>query len=251
MKKIIALLFLASVSHAGTITTAFSPLGTITFSSGTNSSIPIAIDSQTVSPSGTGGSSPMTWSMTIGSGSNRFLALGCSTAFGVISGITINGTPLVLSTQAVINLDPNAASIWTLVAPPSGSQSIVVTWAGSSNHGVYCAATSFTGVNQSSPIDVSTASFNSPGTGTQTATLTTITKNDMLFDAIEDRQGTGDTVGGGQTAFGAFVDGVQSGGTSTKTSTNAGAYSMSWTTVNGGAGGAVANVIIAIAPAIP
>lgn len=207
--------------------------------------IPV-IDAQTISPSGTGGGSPLTWSHTI-SGTNRLMVLGCSTAFGQISGITVGGNAMTLSTQAIGASDPNAAQIWTLIAPPTGSQSIVATFINSSNNGVYCAATSFTGANQSTAVDVSTASFNSPGAGTQTATLTTLSANDMLLDVIEDRQGTGDTVGGGQTAFGTFVNGgVHSGGISTKLVTAPGTYSMTWTTVNAGGGGQVIQSVIAI-----
>lgn len=254
MKKILALLFLCGTAHAGTITTAFSPLGTITFSSGTAapSSIPVVVDSQTVSPSGTGGSSPMTWNMTIGSGSNRFLAVACVADFGIISGVTVNGSAMTRSAaESNCGADPRETSFYTSINPPSGSQAIVATWSGSSNHGMFCIAKSYTGVNQSSPIDISTGSFNTPGSSTNTVTWTTTVNNDLLMDAASGADATGATVivaGSGQTAYGNFGDSAAGyvGAISTKASTTAGSQTMQWTNITSGCQSA-----IAIAPANP
>lgn len=255
MKKILFLfLIVPGIASAGTITTAFNPLGTITFSSASITSIPITIDSQTFSPSFTGGSSPLTWNMTIGSGSNRFVAIGCQNAFSTISGITLNGSALTLQhTQTSPSGDPETTTMWSMVAPPSGSQSIVVSFSGSSNNGCSCSATSFTGVNQSAPVDISSGAYNTPGSGTNTVTFTTTVKNDMLMDSIVDRQGsTNDIPGSGQTGFNLFSGlGVMSGGISTKSATTAGSYSMTWTGTNSGGGNQVCQSAIAIVPANP
>lgn len=106
-----------------------------------------------------------TWSHTC-SGSDRFLIVGTQ-AGASITGVTYNGVAMTLiDTQGLTKM-------WYLIAPATGSNSIVATAASSTY--IMTGSVSYTGVNQSSPIDATVK-----GTDSGVAvdeTLTTIADN--------------------------------------------------------------------------
>lgn len=237
MKKLLLMLFIPGISFAGTITTSFSApgAGTIIFSSGAvsgGSAQTIAFD--TISASGfVSGSSPLTWNHTIGSGSNRFLAVGCGTYVAdTVTGITVGGNAMTL--QHITGMAGQVqAAIYTYINPPSGVQAIAVSASSGISNRVKCGAISWTGVNQSVGVDISTGQINTVGAGVQASTITTTVANDILFDFVSD-DNTGETIspsagqaqqfhddGSGPTVFG-----------STMTATTAGNYRMGWSVVN-------------------
>lgn len=189
----------------------------------------IAFDSSTLYTR-SGASSPGSWNMTIGSGVDRFLVVGCAyTAGRTITGVTIGGSALTQSTGTFEAADPAGTFIFTYKNPPSGSQTLAVSWAGGSgDQGVDCGAISFSGVSQSNPIDVSTGSYTTGSTAA--ATLTTNGSNEYLIDILNDTGGGINTAGGSQTAYNRVAN-ISEGNMvveSTQAATTAGTYSNSW-----------------------
>lgn len=190
----------------------------------------IVFDSSTSSgfQSGVGN---VSWNMTLANGPNEFLAVGCGTRISdTITGITVGGASMTLSTNTKSS-SAEATYIFTKASPASGSQSIVVTAGSSIKDRTKCGAVSWTGVAQTSSVDVATGTRNNGG-GIQASTMTTTVANDVLFDVVSDGN-TAETInpssGQGQfflnstnwTVFG-----------STKTTTTAGIYGMGWAVVN-------------------
>jgi hypothetical protein len=226
MKKLLVLtLFLPAISFAGTITTSFNPLGTITYSSGTAAAggggTGITFDA-TSSSNTVGISGGTTFNLTIGSCSYRFLAVACGGSFDTTTA-TVGGNSMTVSTRTILG---QGWIIYTYVAPPSGSQSIALAWTNALSRP--CAAASFCGVNQSTPIDVSTATFNFPDAGNSSATLVTTASGDALFDIVTTADNTNipATTQSGQTAI--FTSLTYSMGISTRAVTTAGSYDMGW-----------------------
>lgn len=226
MKKIIALLFLAGVSHAGTMTTFFTSTAPDT----------IVVDSATIAPTPSGASSPISWTHLVGSGTRRLMMVGCATAFdvGTLS-VTVGGNAMTKSTSTAEGT-PYQTYIFYYPSPASGSQTIEVSWtSGGSDSRVLCGAVSYAGVSQSSPVEVSTGTYS--GNGSITSTLTTLTANDALFGVLNDNGGSSQsgvpTAGqnvikfmpGSSNGFGLYI--------SSRAATTAGSYSDSWTSHGG------------------
>lgn len=93
-------------------------------------------------------------------GSDRLLVVGTVGNGGTdsITGVTYNGVAMTKSTNIQGGGGSRYATLWYLVAPATGSNSVVISGASGVIAGV---AASYTGVNQSSPVD---------NTGTQSAT---------------------------------------------------------------------------------
>jgi hypothetical protein len=204
----------------------------------------VAIDSQTASVA-SAGTTPLTWNMTVGSGANRFLVVGCYSS-RIITSVSYAGISM---SQLRVDSGPAFLSyMFTLVNPASGSNAFSVAYTGGDDTQVLCGATSFTGVNQSSPIDVSTGAYNTPGGGAETVTWTTNIANDMLLDILAYNETANPTPGASQTLQWRIVSSGQgvSGLGSTKPTTTPGSQTMTWTTTNTAVQSAVA-----IAPAPP
>lgn len=226
MKKIIALLFLASAAHAGTMTTFFTSTAPDT----------IAIDSVTVSPTPSGASSPVSWTHLVGSGTRRFIGVGCATAFDVASiSVTVGGNAMTKSSSTAEGTPYQTYSFY-YVNPPSGSNTVQLSWtSGSTDSRLLCAAYSFSGTSQSTPIEVSTGSYS--GNGSLTATLSTLTANDVLIGIVNDN-GSSSQIGvptGGQGII-KYLPGSSNGFSlyvTSRTVTTAGSYSDTWTSLGG------------------
>lgn len=227
MKKILFSLFLFPIfAHAGTWTTLCNN-GTVTFSSSTF--IPaIALDSSTYGGTQSG-SSPYTFNLTIGSNSNRLIVVGCSfISSDSASAITVGGVSMTLSTSSVNSV--YGTQIWSLVAPGSGSQVINVTTTSGIMDRTHCAAQSYSGAAQSSPIDVAASTINVAGV--VATTLTTSQNNEAIFDVIMDGNAEILTPGAGQTAIMNTLNGSAAWGASQKLAPTIGNYQMSWTAVS-------------------
>ena len=192
----------ASVGTGGAVTdaqiTRFSMGGF-----GTATASTIAFD--VVSSSATGNTAnTISWSHTVGSGTNRLLAV-CTQARDTVAGdvavntVTANGFPLT-KVRADLRTDGGASfgtELWYLVNPGVGANTIAVTWAGAlSSYGVG-SATSYFGVNQVTPID---AHAGSGGTGTTLSTAITTVAHHALVTDCAIAQSDPLTVGAGQTS---------------------------------------------------
>ena len=252
MKKLLitaGLFFLPWVAHAGTITTSFSPLGTITISSGTASTTDtIAFDAVSSSGAFTDQATPLTWTHTVGVGTDRVIVVGCGTGSGDnVTGITVGGAGMTLSTSSILN-SLVRTFIYTLANPSSGAQTISVSDVASHTSRLSCAAVSFSGAKQTSPVDSSTSTVSYPGGGTITSTWNTTIANDVLIDVVADGGETGTLVAGSLQAQ-KYQKGEPNNyyvvGVSTKAATTAGSYTMTWT---GASGANVCSSAVAIQP---
>jgi glucose/arabinose dehydrogenase len=145
----------------------------------------------------------ISWSHTVGNGTNRFLAV-CTQARDKVAGdvavttVTAGGFPL---TKVRADLRTNGGTsfgteLWYLANPGIGAYTITVTWAGAlSSYGVG-SATSYFGVDPVTPID---AHAGSGGTGTTLSTAITTVADHALITDCALGQANPMTVGAGQT----------------------------------------------------
>ena len=197
MKKLlVALMFLPCLAHAGTITTSFSPLGTVTFSS--SSAMSIALDSTTASFYS--GVTQVKYNMTNNAGNFMYCAMGWATGTNInVSSVSYNGQQFSVAITTGNTNGPTACALWYLSNPAIGSNSVQVNFPTSVNTGVTCAT--LTGVNAASPIDVSGANVAGSGTGTITQSVTTSVLNDWLVDCSYNNNGNAETADPAQTAI--------------------------------------------------
>jgi hypothetical protein len=181
-----------------------------------------------------GGASTVSWSHTTGSGSNRIMIVGVSIR---VATVTVSSLTYGAQSLTFLRADTHPSStirseIWYLIAPASGTATVTVTLSGTSRAvGGSC---TFTGVVQTSPIDVSngaTGSSSSPS-----GSVTVVTANSILLGhlAISGSSNTVSSEGSGQTATWDNVTSQQAqsdrniGHGSTKGPVAAGSQSMSW-----------------------
>jgi hypothetical protein len=178
----------------------------------------------------------ISWSHTVGNGSNRLLAI-CTQARDTVAGdvavttVTANGFPLT-KVRADLRTDGGSSfgtELWYLANPGIGPYTIAVRWAGAlSSYGVG-SATSYFGVNQVTPID---AHAGNGGTGTTLSTAITTVANHALITDCAIAQSDPLTIGAGQTSrmnrtTTGTVDAV--GVSTVNDKTPAGAETMDWT----------------------
>ena len=178
------------------------------------------------------GRANITWTHVVGSGPNRFMVIGLAIKTDTVtaSSVTVGGQAATL-----LRSDPRVSEvrgeIWYLINPDPGSKTVTVTLSGSSK--ASGGSISYTGVDQSSPID------NHQGVlyaGTSpSVSLTTTTANDWLFSNLA-ISGTATVTAHGVGQVHRFYD-IGTGGSGTsragdegddKPTTTLGSYTMSW-----------------------
>jgi len=116
----------------------------------------IAFDAVASKSSDASGITTINWAHVIGSGSNRFLLIGIVMANTAVS---VSSVTVGLQNATFLRADANSTwvrnEIWYLVNPTTGSQTITVNISGSGTYGIACGSCSYSGVDQSSPIDTS------------------------------------------------------------------------------------------------
>src|SRR5439155_296465 len=97
-----------------------------------------------------GSATPLTWSHTVAAGSNRLLIVGVSTGdiIATHDSVTYNTAPMTKITEVTGASD--RVSIWKLVNPATGTNSVVVTLSAAAT--VKGGATSWTNVDQTTPV---------------------------------------------------------------------------------------------------
>ncbi len=178
----------------------------------------------------------ISWNHTVGSGTNRFLAV-CTQARDTVAGdvavntVTANGFPLT-KVRADLRTDGGSSfgtELWYLANLGIGAYTITVTWTGAlSSYGVG-SATSYFGVDQVTPIDAHTGSG---GTGTTLSTAITTVANHAVITDCAIGQANPLTIGAGQSSrvtrdTTGTVDGV--GVSTVDDKTPAGTETMDWT----------------------
>ena len=162
----------------------------VTITSAASSGIAFNATSTIIHGGFTSGPTTKNWTHTT-SGSNRLLVLFADIwqdvgGTGTITSATYNGTSLTKATST--RGGGMASEIWYLANPTTGSNTLSVTITGATDS-IKLAAASFTGANQSSPLDAT--SIASGWGGNPTASITTVTANDLVTATLS-RFGTTD-----------------------------------------------------------
>lgn len=153
----------------------------------------MAIAYDSVSFDAAGGASPYTVSHTV-SGTDKFLLVSVRSQVAgggdVVTGVTYNGTSMTRINTIRSETNNERGYLYYLINPDTGTHDIVVT---ASSGNLIAGGASYTGVDQTSPIDANNTS--TQGTGTSVSlSVTTTTDNCWLV-------GYGDGVTGSGSAF--------------------------------------------------
>ncbi len=205
----------------------------------------IAQDGSTVDNKNGGSVGSATQSHTIGAGSNQALFAG--TGYRDTNNYTASATyagSAMTTDKSDYDGGIDRTYVFHKVAPASGAQNFVVTFSGTITYDYQLGIVSYTGVVQSSEIDVTGSYQSNPGVTTATVTLVTTVANDWIFNCIEWVGTSNFVVKYGETSrwniniYGAGAD---------KATTTAGSYNTGWDWTNGQSGVLVA---VAFKPAI-
>lgn len=170
----------------------------------------------------------VSWSHTC-TGSNLILLVAHSSSdpADTISGITYNGVALTKAKEQV-NTGANISSLWYLVAPATGANTIEVT-SNNSVTNVNGMALSLTGVDQTTPIDAAGVGNQADAADSISVSITTVTDGAWVVDAVtKELSANSMVVASGQTQR-VLLDGTAvDSGMSTKEVATAGATSVGW-----------------------
>ncbi len=171
--------------------------------------------------------SAATLSHTVGSSDNRLLLVGISSRERSVTGVTYGGTALTL--VGTLNSGPDCRiTIYRLINPPSGTANVVVNFSGTLGKGAVVSATSFRGVDQTTPL----GTFNSAiGSSTAPSVNIASASGDLVYDVLALKNLTALTANSGQTERWDLSAGEIRGGGSTEPATTT-STTMSWTTAN-------------------
>ncbi|HXI69413.1 MAG TPA: immunoglobulin domain-containing protein [Verrucomicrobiae bacterium] len=142
----------------------------------------VSVEATTVTSSNT---SQLTWSHTVGTNANRMLMVATSHRNGnnSVTGVTYGGVALtkIGSTNAPSNV--NSCSLWQLLAPPSGTAPVVVNVSGGAQD-IVAGATSFAGVNQSTPLGAFAASADKDNQSGPTTVAAAANPGDLVMAVL-------------------------------------------------------------------
>jgi hypothetical protein len=203
----------------------------------------ITQDSVSSAATSTVGSNTLTFSHTVGSGSNTILIVEIADRnASAVSSVTYGGVALtqLASEQGVAST--TQVDIWYLKSPTAGTANVVVTLGAS--HEFVAGATSFFGVDLTTPFGTPVVAQGS--TGSPSATISSAT-GEVILDAVSSKGIASSTVGTGQMQLWNLENGSTSSDAWGASSTKAGAASvtMDWTTTSS----SWAQIAVAIKPA--
>ncbi|MFQ5918475.1 MAG: hypothetical protein ACE5I4_00345, partial [Thermoplasmata archaeon] len=138
------------------------------------------------------------------------------------SDVTYNGVGLMQLINYSEAGDNAHVEMWYLVAPATGTNSVVITHSGAND--VVGGATSWTGVDQSTPFGPTATA---DGTASPATVDVTSASNEVVLDVVAVRNAATMTVGAGQTQRWNLGVGVMDGGGSSEA--GAATVAMSWT----------------------
>ena len=143
----------------------------------------------------------LTWLHTVGSDSNRLLLVGISfwsNPEKIVNSVTYNGVSLVKSGSVWGGSGGETVNIWYLVNPPTGTFNIIASFSGAV--APVGGATSWSGVNQTTPLGAFASAFSATTTNPATVNIPSAV-GEIVQDTVSyGKQTTTDhTVGSGQT----------------------------------------------------
>lgn len=195
----------------------------------------VAFDAATT---GTGSSvGSLTFSHTVGAGGvDRLLIVSVSIDNRTVSGVTYGG--VAMTSVGSVQNGAQISHMWRLIAPATGANNVVVTMSGGGVD-IIAVATSYTGVNQATPLGTPATATGSSVTASVAVASAT---GEIVVDSVSSNLGTL-TVGALQTQRGNGVGGDNQGGSSTEPGDAS--VTMSWTI---GSSSAWASVGVSIKP---
>jgi hypothetical protein len=129
----------------------------------------ITFDAASAQAGSSSGSTSLTWSHTVTSaGSDRILIVGVGvdqnqSCCRTVTGVTYGGVSMAVVPSGIsTNANRTRSELWYLVNPPTGTNNVVVTLSGSAD--VRAGATSYTGVNQATPLGTAIGATGSSST---------------------------------------------------------------------------------------
>ena len=164
------------------------------------------------------------------SGSNRLMLVSVATdPHGErASAVTYDGVNLSLFGVEELAGNHSRVEIWSLVAPSTGTNNVVVTMTGTAYRGVAVGVMTYNGVNQTAPLlDFGSASGSSAAAAVSVASA----QNDFVFAVVHSHSGTGAVPGAGQTEYWDVISDQSNGGASGQP--GASSVTSSWTVDNG------------------
>jgi hypothetical protein len=191
----------------------------------------VTYDTATSGTSASAGTT-LSWSHTVANQSNRVLVVGVTAEYTSnacqASTVTYGGQSLTKITQNVAGTSSYAcASLWYLLAPNVGTNTITVTYQSSITNKT-AGVVGLYNVKQAAP-DASNSNFNN--SGATSTSVTTLAANSWVADVLASGQAVGNlAAGAGQTSRWTQDSGsTESSGMSTKSVASPGATSMTWT----------------------
>lgn len=147
----------------------------------------MAIAFDAASSGGTSSTSPVTWSHTVGAGSNTLLLVGVavnSVTQSTATAVSFNGVAMTKMTSlqgSNVALSTNEVSIWALAAPAAGAHTVSVTTTLGTLPDLAGGSISYTGAAQTVTPDATGSTTNSSTTqGSQSFNVVTVTDNDWV-----------------------------------------------------------------------
>jgi prepilin-type N-terminal cleavage/methylation domain-containing protein len=196
-----------------------------------------------------GSGNPLTFTHTIGGGTNRLLVVGISAECNVsvsVSNVTYNGQGLTKAASAVADTSTvGVAELWYLLEadlPTAGTYNVEVTTSGYAVKSV--GAISFEGAAQQAPEDTNTNT--NVGPEYISTSITTLTDGAWIVDVVVNGNASTFAPDGGQAEQYDEVASSSTGAASTKEMATAGSTNMGWTA---GSANRLGHVVAAFAPA--
>jgi uncharacterized repeat protein (TIGR01451 family) len=191
----------------------------------------------------------LSWSHTVGSGSDRILVVGVARLRGATAAVTFGGEGLVRQIVTGTPLGSATSELWTLLDPSPGTAIIVVTTKETNQSETmltYAGSVSFTGVDQKTPVRATSGAGESPlGAGNRREVLLEVGSDsgDVVVDCASCQRGwitEFAPLSGAQTVLWSIRTGFSGGGS--QQSANAETTTMSW-----GCGGPSNSLMTALA----
>jgi hypothetical protein len=183
----------------------------------------ISIDATTTGYSANPGINTFTVSHTTGTENNRLMLVGISEKNKVVNSVTYGGVALTLAGESISNGNAHM-HLYYLLNPAPGTADVIVYLNGIPDKGIVVGVTTFSNVDQNTPL----GTFASATTNTSTASVTvTSATGELVYDVVNFHNKT-ITVGSSQTArYNINSGGEVRGGASTQP--GAASITMSWT----------------------
>ena len=148
-----------------------------------------------------GTQSSLTFEHIVNFGSNKILIVGVAVQIDAgdvpdVTGVTYNSVALTKIAEKIY-LIYESVELWYLLNPDEGTHNVVVTLASATDKGIGAGAITIDGAKQQAPEVNNTANGNST---TASVSITTLTDNAWIIDAVATRDSTNDmTAGENQT----------------------------------------------------